>query len=168
MYIHICEHMYKNNTPGNSLYIYIYICRKFSSCLYIYIYTRESQKLSALLFFQFIYTNVGLNKYVIFLHSLLPFRCTWLYIYAVNFLLAYIYIYIYIYTRESKKLSALLFFQFIYTNVGLNKYVIFLHSLLPFRCTWSSGPQACVFPPRRRFLVGRATIYAPLSAVLCP
>jgi len=44
-----------------------------------------------------------------------------------------------------------LFFQFIYTNVALNKYVIFLHSLLPLRCTWSSGPQACLFPPRRRF-----------------
>jgi hypothetical protein len=39
------------------------------------------------------------------------------------------------------------FFQFIYTTVGLNKYVIFLHSLLPFRCTWSSGQQAYVFPP---------------------
>ena len=73
-----------------------------------------------------------------------------------------------IYTRESQKLSALLFFQFIYANVGLNKYVIFLHSLLPFRCTWSSGAQACVFPPRRRFSVGRATIYAPLPALLCP
>ena len=69
--------------------------------------------------------------------------------------------------RESQKLSALLFFQFIYTNVGLNKYVIFLHSLFPFRCTWSSGSQACVFPPGRRLSVGRATIYAPLPALLC-
>jgi hypothetical protein len=47
-------------------------------------------------------------------------------------------------------------------KLRLNKYVIFLHSLLPFRCTWSGGPQACAFPPRRRFSVGRATIYAPL------
>jgi hypothetical protein len=69
-----------------------------------------------------------------------------------------------IYTRERQKLSAFLFFQFIYTNVGLNKYVIFLHSVLPFRCTWSSGPQACVFLPRR-FSVGRATIYVPLPAL---
>jgi hypothetical protein len=60
-------------------------------------------------------------------------------------------------TRESKQLSALLVFQFIYTKVGVE------HSLLPFRCTWSSGPQACVFPPRR-FSVGRATIYAPHPA----
>ena len=51
---------------------------------------------------------------------------------------------------------------------GLNKYVIFLHSLLPFRCTWSSGRQACVFPPRTRFSAGRATICAPLPARLCP
>ena len=71
-------------------------------------------------------------------------------------------------TRASQKLSALLFFQFIYTNVGLNRYIIFLHSLLPFRHTWSSGPQACIFPPRRRFSAGRATIYAPLPTCLCP
>ena len=73
---------------------------------------------------------------------------------------------LYVDTRVSQKLSTLLFFQFIYTNVGLNKYVIFLHSLLPFQCTWSSGPQDCVFPPR--FSIRRATIYAPLPALLCP
>ena len=44
----------------------------------------------------------------------------------------------------------------------------FVHSLLPFQCTWSSGPQACIFPPRRRFLVGCATIYVPLPTLLCP
>ena len=67
-------------------------------------------------------------------------------------------------TRASKKSA--LFFQFIYTNVGLKKYVIFLHSLL-FRRVWSSGPQASVFPPRR-FSSGRATICAPLPARLSP
>jgi hypothetical protein len=45
-------------------------------------------------------------------------------------------------TRESQKLSALLFFQFIYTEVGVEQVRHFLHSLLPFRCTWSSRPQA--------------------------
>jgi hypothetical protein len=72
-----------------------------------------------------------------------------------------------LYVGKSKTIRTL-FFQFIYTTVGLNKYVIFLHSLLPFRCTCSSCPQACVFPPGSRFSVGRATIYSPLPSLICP
>jgi hypothetical protein len=55
--------------------------------------------------------------------------------------------------RQVKNYPHFSIFHFIYKTVGLNKYVIFLHILLPFRCTWSSGPQACVFLPIRRFLV---------------
>jgi hypothetical protein len=63
----------------------------------------------------------------------------------------YIYIYVYIYIHVGKsKIIRTHFFQFNYTNIGLNNYVILVHRLHPFRCTWSSGPEACMFPPRKR------------------